>query len=69
MWTIFWYTILLACVATLFLRIAGRKSISQMSVPQLVILLTIGAVIGSEVQAGTPNNEACSTVGGQDHLS
>ncbi|WP_217558593.1 DUF421 domain-containing protein [Paenibacillus sp. GbtcB18] len=49
MWTIFWYTILLACVATLFLRIAGRKSISQMSVPQLVILLTIGAVIGSEV--------------------
>ncbi|MFD7522068.1 DUF421 domain-containing protein [Paenibacillus chitinolyticus] len=49
MWTIFWYTILLTCVATLFLRIAGRKSISQMSVPQLVILLTIGAVIGSEV--------------------
>ncbi len=49
MWTIFWSTVLLACTGTLFLRIAGRKSISQMTIPQLVILLALGTLLGSEV--------------------
>ena len=49
MWTIFWSSILLACVGILFLRAAGRKSISQMTVPQLVILLAIGTILGTEV--------------------
>lgn len=49
MWTIFWSTILLACVGTLFLRISGRKSISQMTIPQVMILLALGTVLGSEV--------------------
>lgn len=49
MWTILWSTILLACIGTLFLRIAGRKSISQMTIPQIMILLAIGTVLGSEV--------------------
>ncbi|MDP1513187.1 DUF421 domain-containing protein [Paenibacillus sp. CMAA1739] len=49
MWIIVWSTILLACIGTLFLRIAGRKSISQMTIPQVMILLAIGTVLGSEV--------------------
>ncbi|MBD3919165.1 DUF421 domain-containing protein [Paenibacillus sp. PR3] len=49
MWTIFWSTILLACVGTLFLRMSGRKSISQMTIPQVMILLALGTVLGSEV--------------------
>ncbi|WP_438432698.1 DUF421 domain-containing protein [Gorillibacterium sp. sgz500922] len=42
-------TILLACIGTFFLRIAGRKSISQMTIPQIMILLATGTVLGSEV--------------------
>lgn len=49
MWMIFWSTIFLACVGTLFLRIAGRKSISQMTIPQIIILLSIGTVLGTQV--------------------
>ncbi|WP_274651298.1 DUF421 domain-containing protein [Paenibacillus humicola] len=49
MWSIIWSSILLACVGTLFLRISGRKSISQMTAQQFVILLSIGTVIGTEV--------------------
>ena len=49
MWTIFWSSILLASAGTLLLRAAGRKSISQMTVPQLIIMLAIGTVVGSEV--------------------
>lgn len=49
MWTIFWSTIFLACMGTLFLRIAGRKSISQMTIPQIIILLSIGTVLGTQV--------------------
>jgi len=49
MWTIFWSTILLACIGTLFLRVAGRKSMSQMTIPQIMILLSIGTVLGTQV--------------------
>lgn len=49
MWMIFWSTIFLACIGTLFLRIAGRKSISQMTIPQIIILLSIGTVLGTQV--------------------
>ncbi|MBA2939807.1 DUF421 domain-containing protein [Paenibacillus sp. CGMCC 1.16610] len=49
MWTIVWNSIALAFVGTLLLRIAGRKSISQMTTPQLAILLSIGSILGSEV--------------------
>ncbi|MGG4217868.1 YetF domain-containing protein [Paenibacillus jamilae] len=49
MWIMVWSTILLACIGTLFLRIAGRKSISQMTIPQVMILLAIGTVLGTEV--------------------
>ncbi|NIK69201.1 MULTISPECIES: YetF domain-containing protein [unclassified Paenibacillus] len=40
---------LFAAVSIILLRLAGRKSISQMTMPQLGILLTIGAIMGSEV--------------------
>jgi Predicted membrane protein len=49
MWSIIGQSILLACVGTLLLRIAGRKSISQMTMPQVLIMLTLGTVLGSEV--------------------
>ncbi|WP_336775992.1 DUF421 domain-containing protein [Paenibacillus sp. MMO-58] len=41
--------LLFAAVSILLLRLAGRKSISQMTMPQLGILLTVGAIMGSEV--------------------
>ncbi|OXM82364.1 DUF421 domain-containing protein [Paenibacillus rigui] len=41
--------IILAAMGTLLLRLAGRKSLAQMTTPQVAILLTIGAVLGSEV--------------------
>ncbi|MEC0245438.1 hypothetical protein P4H65_06465 [Paenibacillus chitinolyticus] len=47
--SIFLNSILLACVGTLFLRVAGRKSISQTTIPQLIILLALGTVLGTEV--------------------
>ncbi len=49
MWSMIGQSILLACVGSLFLRIAGRKSISQMTMPQVLILLSLGTVLGSEV--------------------
>ncbi|MFC5451261.1 DUF421 domain-containing protein [Paenibacillus aestuarii] len=49
MWTIIWQSAALAIVGTILLRLAGRKSIAQMTTPQLAILLSIGAVLGSEV--------------------
>ncbi|MBO7747034.1 DUF421 domain-containing protein [Paenibacillus sp. MWE-103] len=49
MWTIFGLTILLACVGLLFLRLSGRKSIAQMTMPQILILLAVGTVLGTEV--------------------
>ncbi|WP_336791107.1 DUF421 domain-containing protein [Paenibacillus sp. MMO-177] len=41
--------LLFAAVSIILLRLAGRKSIAQMTMPQLGILLTIGAIMGSEV--------------------
>ncbi|MNH90485.1 hypothetical protein D3C87_513180 [compost metagenome] len=49
MWTVFWNAVVLAVAGTLFLRLAGRKSISEMTIPQVTILLMVGAVLGSEI--------------------
>ncbi|RUT35716.1 DUF421 domain-containing protein [Paenibacillus zeisoli] len=49
MWTVFWNSIVLAIAGTLFLRIAGRNSISEMTTPQVTILLMVGTVLGSEI--------------------
>jgi uncharacterized membrane protein YcaP (DUF421 family) len=49
MWTYFWEAILFASVGTFILRLGGRKSISQMTVPQLAIIISLGTVLGGEV--------------------
>jgi len=49
MWTVFWQTILLAALGTFIMRLGGRKSISQMTIPQITILLALGTVLGGEV--------------------
>jgi uncharacterized membrane protein YcaP (DUF421 family) len=49
MWTIVWKSLLLAAAGTVLLRLGGRKSIAQMTTPQLAVLLTVGAILGSEV--------------------
>lgn len=33
----------------LILRLGGRKSISQMTIPQLAIIISLGAILGGEV--------------------
>ncbi|WP_079912398.1 DUF421 domain-containing protein [Paenibacillus sp. 32352] len=48
MWNIIVNSLILAAMGTVFLRLAGRKSLSQMTTPQIVILLSIGAILGSE---------------------
>lgn len=48
-WTIIWHSALLEIAGTILLRAAGRKTISQMSIPQIAGLITIGAILGSEV--------------------
>lgn len=40
-----WESILLIFTGFLFLRLAGRKSIAQMSVPTTIIMITIGVII------------------------
>lgn len=49
MLTVFWQSIVLAVAGILMLRLSGRKSIAQMTIPQIGVLLTIGAILGSEV--------------------
>lgn len=49
MFTIVWQSAALAVSGILLLRISGRKSISQMTIPQVGILLTIGTILGSQV--------------------
>ncbi|MBT2656025.1 DUF421 domain-containing protein [Bacillus sp. ISL-18] len=49
MWTYFWEAILFASAGTLILRLGGRKSISQMTVPQLAIIISLGTILGGEV--------------------
>ncbi|GKV55181.1 UPF0702 transmembrane protein YdfR [Sporosarcina sp. NCCP-2222] len=40
-----WKTLLIFIVATVLLRISGRKSISEMTVPQVVVLFSLGTLI------------------------
>ena len=44
-WTIVWKTILIFIVGTIILRISGRKSISQMTIPETVLILAIGTLL------------------------
>ncbi|WP_435163007.1 DUF421 domain-containing protein [Paenibacillus glycanilyticus] len=41
--------LLFAVVSVILLRLAGRKSISEMTMPQFGVLLSVGSIIGSEV--------------------
>ncbi|MEH7664633.1 YetF domain-containing protein, partial [Bacillus velezensis] len=45
MFTVFWKSVVMIAVGTFLLRIAGRKSISQLSVTQTVIMISIGSII------------------------
>lgn len=40
-----WQTALIFVVATILLRIGGRKSIAQMTIPQTVIMIVIGTLL------------------------
>ena len=40
-----WQSFLIFVVGTLFLRIGGRKTISQMTIPQTVIMIAIGTLL------------------------
>lgn len=40
-----WHTILIFIVGILLLRIGGRKSISQMTIPQTIIMIAIGTLL------------------------
>ncbi|WP_238996708.1 DUF421 domain-containing protein [Paenibacillus pinistramenti] len=46
---VIWETLIIAAAGLAILRISGRKSISQMTIPQVAILLVVGTVLGSEV--------------------
>lgn len=40
-----WHTILIFIVGIILLRIGGRKSISQMTIPQTIIMIAIGTLL------------------------
>ena len=40
-----WQTLLIFIVGTIILRIGGRKTISQMTIPQTVMMITIGTLL------------------------
>ncbi|PID20894.1 hypothetical protein CSV61_11735 [Sporosarcina sp. P3] len=40
-----WQTVLIFIIGTIFLRIGGRKTISQMTIPQTVIIISIGTLL------------------------
>jgi len=44
-WSVFWDSVIMVLVGILLLRIAGRKSISQMTIAQTVIMISIGSII------------------------
>ncbi|WP_017753469.1 DUF421 domain-containing protein [Calidifontibacillus oryziterrae] len=44
-WDFIWKSIVLVTIGTVLLRVAGRKSISQMTVAQTVIMISIGSLI------------------------
>ncbi|MCC9024097.1 DUF421 domain-containing protein [Bacillus nakamurai] len=45
MLAVLWKSVIMIAVSTFLLRIAGRKSISQLSVTQTVIMISIGSII------------------------
>ncbi|MBY8913892.1 DUF421 domain-containing protein [Bacillus sp. YC2] len=45
MLAVLWKSVIMIAVGTFLLRIAGRKSISQLSVTQTVIMISIGSII------------------------
>jgi uncharacterized membrane protein YcaP (DUF421 family) len=51
MWTVFWQSIVLAAAGTFIIRLGGRKSISQMTIPQLTVIISLGAILGGQVAA------------------
>ncbi|RNB89743.1 DUF421 domain-containing protein [Brevibacillus fluminis] len=44
-WTLIWQTVGVIVFGTLLLRIAGRKSISQMTMAQVVVMIGLGTLI------------------------
>ena len=40
-----WQTILIFIVSTFYLRISGRKTLSQMTIPQTVLIIAIGTLL------------------------
>ncbi|WP_050182435.1 DUF421 domain-containing protein [Domibacillus robiginosus] len=44
-WNIVWKSVLIIVVGVLLLRLAGRKSISQMTISQTVIMISIGSLL------------------------
>ena len=40
-----WQTILIFIVGTFYLRVSGRKTISQMTIPQTVLVIAIGTLL------------------------
>lgn len=49
MFEVFWKSVLLAAAGTFILRLGGRQSISQLTIPQFSIMLSIGTILGSAV--------------------
>lgn len=49
----FMRALILVFAGTLLLRISGRQSISQMTSPQLIVMLSIGAIIIEPINAST----------------
>ncbi|MEH6996508.1 YetF domain-containing protein [Neobacillus drentensis] len=45
-----WNAVLIVLVGTLLLRFAGRNSISQMTVSQLVIMITLGPILSRPIE-------------------
>ncbi|MFE8702672.1 DUF421 domain-containing protein [Cytobacillus sp. FJAT-54145] len=53
---LFWTSVLMLLTGTILLRVAGRKSISQMTVAQTVIMISIGSIIIQPiVETSVPN--------------
>ena len=44
-WNEIWRSLLLIVIGMLLLKISGRKSISQMTIPTTIIMISIGTVI------------------------
>lgn len=49
-WEEFWKSCVVIVMAMILLRIAGRKSISQMTIPTTVIMISIGTVIVQPIE-------------------